>query len=126
MKTILLVEDDPWIGKLVSATIVRDDLRLVKALDGEEAVSKAVAERPSLILLDVNLPKRDGFEVCRILRSHPDFAQVPIVFLTAKSAPEDLEQGMAAGGTAYITKPFSPLQLLRTIDQILEGRTGGP
>lgn len=118
-KTILLVEDDPWLEKLVAVTIARGDFRLVNARDGEEAVTAATKEKPDLILLDVNLPKMDGFEVCRFLKAQSDLSYIPVIFLTAKSDPEDIKEGMDAGGTAYITKPFSPLKLLATIEDIL-------
>lgn len=119
-KTILLVEDDPWLEKLVSATIYRSSFKLIHAKDGEEAVNMAVSEHPNLILLDVNIPKIDGFEVCKIIRQKELLADVPIIFLTAKSEPADIEEGFASGGTAYMTKPFSPLELLATIERILE------
>lgn len=123
IKTILLVEDDPWLEKLVSATISRSDFKLIHAKDGEEAITVAVNENPNLILLDVNMPKLDGFEVCKILRGKEQFADIPILFLTAKSEPADIEKGFASGGTAYMTKPFSPLELLSTIERILEENT---
>lgn len=119
IKTILLVEDDPWLEKLVAVTIGRSDFRLIHAGDGEEAVSLALKEKPNLILLDVNLPKLDGFAVCRILKAQPQISHVPVIFLTAKSEPSDIKEGIAAGSAAYITKPFSPLELLATIEQVL-------
>lgn len=117
---ILLVDDDPWLLKLVSATIPTSIYTVKVASDGEEAIKRARDEKPSLILLDVNIPKLNGLEVCRALRSSQETAEIPIVILSGKSDPEDIQMGKEAGCQAYLTKPFSPLELLRTIESFLD------
>jgi len=111
MSTILVVEDDPDIRHLVSYKLTRDGFEVVEAADGPAALRAAVQNPPDLVLLDVRMPRMSGIEVCRELRAGPLGARVPIIMLTARARPQDLEQGYAAGATEYIVKPFSPRDL---------------
>jgi CheY-like chemotaxis protein len=110
---ILLVDDDPDILGLLSLTLRPEGFRLLSASDGEAALEMARAERPDLVLLDWNMPGRDGLEVCRALRaeSDPDRRDVPVVRLTAQAGAEDTTAGFAAGGTTYVTKPCKPAHI---------------
>ena len=119
MKKILIADDDPTIRLLVNATLKRDSYLLMEAVDGEQTLAIARAERPDLILLDVGMPKLDGFEVCRQLKADPETGAIHIVMLTARAQEAERQQGSAAGADGYFTKPFSPVQLLDTISDVL-------
>jgi CheY-like chemotaxis protein/phosphoribosyl 1,2-cyclic phosphodiesterase len=108
--TILLVDDDPDILRLLTMTLGSEGFRLLSASDGNAALEIARAERPDLLLLDWNMPSRNGLEVCRALRAEldPDLRDVPVVLLTAQVGAEDTASGFAAGVTDYVTKPFKP------------------
>jgi DNA-binding response OmpR family regulator len=90
-------------------------------MDGDEALELAVSFRPDLILLDVTMPGRDGFEVCAELKADPETASIPVVLLSAKAQAGDLGAGMATGADEYITKPFDPLELLDRVIALIEG-----
>lgn len=108
--TVLIVDDDPDIVRLLTMTLRSEGFRLLTANDGDAALAVARVERPDLLLLDWNMPGRDGLEVCRALRAEhdPGLRQVPIVLLTAQVRAEDTAAGFAAGVTDYVTKPFKP------------------
>jgi CheY-like chemotaxis protein len=111
--TILLVDDDPDILRLLIMTLRPEGFRLLSASDGNTALEIVRAERPDLLLLDWNMPGRNGLEVCRTLRSEsdPDLRDVPVVLLTAQVEAEDTAAGFAAGVTDYVTKPFKPAHI---------------
>ena len=111
--TILLVDDDPDIVRLLTMTLRPEGFRLLSASDGNAALEIARAERPDLLLLDWNMPGRNGLEVCRSLRSEsdPDLRDVPVVLLTAHVEAQDTAAGFAAGVTDYVTKPFKPAHI---------------
>jgi len=111
--TILLVDDDPDIVRLLTMTLRPEGFRLLSASDGNAALEIARAECPDLLLLDWNIPGRDGLEVCRALRAEPDprLRYVPVVLLTAQVGAEDTAAGFAAGVTDYVTKPFKPAHI---------------
>lgn len=117
-KKVLLTDDDPRMRILVSLTL-GDDFVLLLAGDGEEAVQVARREMPELILLDIIMPKLDGFEVCRRLKSDSDTREIRIVMLTGKDSPEDVQRGIEAGADAYFIKPFSPRALLDKVNELL-------
>ncbi|MCA2218508.1 response regulator transcription factor [Jidongwangia harbinensis] len=119
MSTILLVEDDPDIRQLVSFKLVRAGLRVVEAADGLSALDAARRHSPDLVILDVRMPRMSGLEVCRELRAGPLPTEVPIIMLTARARPQDLEQAYAAGATDYVVKPFSPRALLERVQSAL-------
>ena len=112
---VLVVEDDPEINELVGAYVQIAGFEYEPALNGAQAVEKARATNPSLIVLDVMLPDFDGFEVARRLKSHTDTRTIPIVMLTALDREEYKQRGHAAGAVGYLTKPFDPDRLLEEI-----------
>jgi CheY-like chemotaxis protein len=116
VKKIMLADDDPTIRLLVNATLRNDAYQLIEASDGEEALVLARDEMPDLILLDVSMPKLDGLEVCRRLKSDPQTRGIRIIMLTAR-APDT--EGESLGADGYFTKPFSPLALLGKIGEML-------
>ncbi len=119
-RTVLIADDDASMRLLVSTTLADDSLELLEAQDGLQALALARKKRPHLILLDVAMPGLTGLEVCRALRADPPTARVPVVMLTAQGQESDRERGLAAGATAYLTKPFSPLQLLQLVEDLLK------
>jgi DNA-binding response OmpR family regulator len=118
---VLAADDDEDILELVAFRLERSGYTVLRAKDGEEALALALAERPDLAVLDVVMPKLDGFELTRCLRAEPATSRMPIILLTARAQDADLEQGFAAGADDYIRKPFSP-QELRTRVQAMLGR----
>jgi CheY-like chemotaxis protein len=118
-RTILIVDDDPMIRKLIATTL--EDIsgyRLQEAGDGVEALERAVTARPEIVFLDVDMPRLNGIETCRRLRSDPATAGATIVMLTAMSDGPAQDSAIAAGADLFLTKPFSPLRLLRLVDEL--------
>jgi DNA-binding response OmpR family regulator len=119
MPTVLVVDDEPQILALVRVTLEDERVRIIEAADGETALAVAQREHPALILLDVRMPRLDGFEVCRRLRQDPHFGQTKIVMLTASGQERDRARGRTVGADDYLTKPFSPLALLSLVQTLL-------
>jgi two-component system chemotaxis response regulator CheY len=118
---VLVVDDDPFIRKLI-ATTLEDvaEFELHEAADGVEALSVASRERPTLVFLDVDMPRLGGIDACRALREQPDTSATTIVMLTAAHGDNVERQAEEAGADLFLTKPFSPLDLLRLVDQLGE------
>jgi DNA-binding response OmpR family regulator len=114
--TILLVEDDPSVREAVTMALEGDGHRVTTAATGDDAVERWRQRRPDLVLLDVMLPGRDGFEVCRTIRASD---QVPIIMLTARSDPIDVVVGLESGADDYVTKPFETRVLLARVKAVL-------
>ena len=120
VRKLLLADDEEDILMLVSATLGGDDrFTLILARDGEEALTRAQQEKPDLVFLDVMMPKMDGFEVCRRLKSDEATSQVKIVMLTALAQEFDKQKADDVGADFYFTKPFSPTALLEKVDELL-------
>ena len=119
MTNILVADDEPAIVELVRFTLEDDEVRVIAAADGDAALELARAMRPELVLLDVQMPRLDGLEVCRRLRRAPECAGMRIVMLTAAGQAADRARGLAAGADEYLTKPFSPLALLTLVRALL-------
>jgi DNA-binding response OmpR family regulator len=119
-RRVLLADDDPALRRLIVTTLGEDDFDLFQAADGEEALRAAREHHPGLIVLDVNMPRLDGFEVCRRLKADPTTAGVKVVMLTARGADADRQRAREVGADDYFVKPFSPLQLLNKIYALLE------
>ena len=117
MTTVLIADDEPSLRLLVSATISSDDYDVVEAMDGDEAWSLIRRHRPRVALLDVQMPGRTGLELTRAIRDDPELARTCVILLTSKAQQSDVEAGLAAGADRYLTKPFSPLELLRVVEQ---------
>lgn len=119
MKTILIADDEPNLRLLVSTTLGDPAVRVLEARDGAEALRMAREELPDILILDWMMPGMTGVEVAGRLREDPVTAGIPVVLLTAKAQESDKEQGRAVGVKAYLVKPFSPLELLQVVDDIL-------
>lgn len=117
--TILVADDDPDIQSLVVLRLERSGYRVIRASDGEEALELALAEHPDLAVLDIMMPKLDGCEVTRSLRSNPETADMPVILLTARVQDGDVTRGLEAGATDYVKKPFSPQELGARVASIL-------
>ena len=122
MSSVLIVDDDPSIRRLV-ATTLEDvaDVRLAQAADGEQALQAAREDPPGLVLLDIDMPRMDGYEACRRLRSEPRTARATVVMLTAAAGEEAEREAEEAGADLFLTKPFSPLELLRLVHDLGDG-----
>ena len=118
-KTILVVDDEEITTELAKKFLQRHGFEVICAYDGETALDMAISQNPDLILLDVMLPKLDGYEVCRRLKSKKDFKNVPILMFTAKGLSRDIQEGEEAGADEYIIKPFSGKDLVATIKKHL-------
>jgi two-component system, cell cycle response regulator DivK len=118
---VLIVEDHPGMRDLLHRIVERMGYVPVSASNGEEGVEKAIAERPSLILLDMMMPIMDGWEVARRLRANAETKEIPILATTALSRRDDLNACLEAGCNAYIVKPFGVRDLQRKIRELLAG-----
>jgi len=116
---ILVVDDEPEAVELVEFNLKQAGYNVSTAADGAEALKKARAQTPDLIVLDVMLPEMDGFEICKTLRLDTTTAKVPIIMLTAKAAEIDRVLGLELGADDYLTKPFSPRELMLRVKKIL-------
>ena len=116
---LLIVEDQPDIRKLIRMTLEFEGYELLEAENGAQGLEVAERERPSIMLLDVMMPgELDGYAVCARVKKDPVLAATRVVMLTARGQQADLEAGRKAGCDAYLTKPFSPLELIDTIDRL--------
>jgi two-component system cell cycle response regulator DivK len=116
---ILVVEDDQDNREMVIKVLEHNGYRVIEAVDGQEAVKKAREEKPDLILLDIYLPKMDGYEVTRTLRGDQDLQYIPIIALTAHAMKGDREEALAIGCDGYITKPINVRELPKQIEHFL-------
>ena len=119
MKKILIADDRPEVGELVRVTLEGEDYQVVAAFNGKETLKRVRLEKPDLVLLDILMPKMDGFEVCRKLKKDPQTKKIPIILLTAKAEEVNQAKGRKVGAREYINKPFSPSALLAKIEKIL-------
>ena len=116
---ILVVEDDQDNREMVIKALNFHGYQVIEAVDGEEAIEKARAENPDLILLDIYLPKMDGYEVTRTLKGDQDLQYIPIIALTAHAMKGDREEALAIGCDGYITKPINVRELPKQIEHFL-------
>ncbi len=114
-ETLLVVDDSPTDLKLVLGALQGKGYRVITAQDGEEALEKAMKERPRLILLDVILPKKNGFQVCRQLKTAPETKDIKVILVTSKTQDSDRFWGLKQGADAYLGKPFEDQELLSLI-----------
>lgn len=115
----ILLVDDSKTTLFMEEMILKSNYSLVQASNGEEALAKAIQERPDLILLDVVMPKMDGFEVCRRLRQEEVTKEIPVIMVTTRGEGENIEKGFESGCNDYIAKPFKSLELLSKVKNCL-------
>ena len=119
MSKVLIVEDEANIRQLVKYNLEKESFQVIEAEDGLQGLRLAKAEKPDLVLLDLMLPQMDGLEVCRSLKGNPATAALPIIMLTAKSEEIDKVIGLELGADDYMTKPFSPRELVARVKAVL-------
>jgi DNA-binding response OmpR family regulator len=116
---ILVVDDEIYIVHILDFSLGMEGYEVITALDGEQALEKLKTEKPDLIVLDIMMPKLDGYEVCKSIKSSPDTRHIPVILLSAKGRNVDQKLGFDVGADDYITKPFSPRKLVERINQLL-------
>lgn len=116
--TILVVDDSPTEQKAVVAALAAKGYRVITAADGEEAIAKAAKEQPRLIVLDVVMPKKNGYQVCRQLKTTAETQNIKVLLLTSKNQESDRFWGMKQGADAYLTKPFNGDELLANVSRL--------
>jgi CheY-like chemotaxis protein len=118
---ILVAEDERDIRELIVITLQTNGLtNVIQAFDGKDAVDKAKAHKPVLILMDVRMPKMTGYEACEMLKEDPETSKIPVVFLSAKGQDTEIKRGIELGAKEYILKPFSPDELYQRVVNILD------
>lgn len=119
MRKLLIADDEAALRSLVRTTLESDQYEILEAGSGDEALAVVRRERPQLVLLDVQMPGVSGFAVCRAIKDDPATRDTIVVMLTSRTQAEDYAAGREAGADEYLTKPFSPLRLLRLVEQML-------
>ncbi len=122
---ILVVDDEEGLVLLMQTNLEFEGYNVVTAFDGEEAISQVKAENPDLILLDIRMPRKNGWDVCKELKGDPSTRHIPIIFLSAYAQREDVAKGLALGAEKYMTKPADPREVANTVAAILARRSGG-
>lgn len=117
--TVLVVDDSPTVRKIVQMTLQRENIRVITASDGLSALTSVADEMPAVILLDIQLPRMDGYHICQIIRKSLQFRQIPIIMLSGKDGLFDKMRGRLAGSTEYLTKPFDSAELVQTVKKHL-------
>lgn len=120
-KKILIVDDEPSIVLSLEFLMKKAGYEVVTAADGNQGLERMASERPALVLLDVNMPGRNGYEVCQAIRDNPDWKDTRIVMLTAKGRDVERDKGLAMGADSYVTKPFATKEVVALVEQLLSG-----
>jgi len=118
-KKILVVDDEVQLVEMVKIRLEANGYEVLAAYDGQEALDKTREEKPDLIVLDLMLPKLDGYKVCRMIKFDDKYKSIPIILFSARAQDSDKEMGVQVGADAYITKPFEPQVLLSKIKELL-------
>jgi len=121
MSTVLVVEDSPTQRQMITDLLRGSGLKVIVATDGVEAIESIQNQCPDLVVLDIVMPRMNGYEVCRRLKSDPQTQGVPVVMCSSKGEEFDRYWGMKQGADAYIAKPFEPTELVGTVKQLLRG-----
>ncbi|MBW3662583.1 MAG: response regulator [Actinobacteria bacterium] len=119
-RKVLVVDDEPDVLLLCRVNLEFEGYDVVEASDGERAMEQVRAERPDIVLLDVMMPKMDGWQVLAAIKDDPELKDIPVVMLTAKVQDQDQIRGWSSGAAEYITKPFSPLALSQVLQDVLD------
>lgn len=124
MKKILVVDDEKDVLDLVRRVLTRGGFEVITASDGKEGLAKVYSEAPDLMILDINMPVMDGWQVCRKIRGDPLYKHLPIIMLTVRRTKTDQLKGLDIGGDEYITKPFFPTELIARVKTVLQRASG--
>ncbi|MFH1826664.1 MAG: response regulator [bacterium] len=120
MKKILIIEDTQEFSLMIQLHLEKAGYETELAFDGETGLKKALELKPDLIILDLKLPVLDGFKVCERLKASPEHKNIPIIMLTVRDSKFEKETGLALGASAYMTKPYDPKELIRTIKELVQ------
>lgn len=119
MKKVLVVDDDPYILMSLEFLMKKNGYEVMVARNGNEALSFINSDKPSLILLDIMMPDVDGYSICRHIKSTPELQDIIVVFISAKTAEADVQQGYDLGAALYVSKPFSTRDLMKKINELV-------
>jgi twitching motility two-component system response regulator PilH len=119
MHKVLIVDDSLTVREMVSEQLRKSGFEVIEAIDGEEAVEKIQAEAPDLVVTDIVMPRKNGYELCRWIKNDPGRKHIPVVMCTSKSEEFDIYWGMKQGADAYITKPYHPPDLIAAVNKLL-------
>jgi len=124
--TILVVDDDAFIRKPLEFVLAQEGFEPMIAEDGPRCLELLSEQRPDLIILDVMMPGMDGFEVCKTIKRHPEWAEIPVLLLSARGRGHDRQRGLCLGAEDFLTKPYSPGDLIRRVREVLSNvKQGG-
>lgn len=118
-KRVLICDDDPVILRLLQVNLELEGYEVLSAHNGEEALQIATAEHPDLVILDIMMPKLDGYQTCERLKADDDTKDIPVVFVSAKAQQSDIEKGKSYGVADYLTKPFDPTDLIEIVERLV-------
>lgn len=121
MSTVLIVDDSQTLRQMLTDVLEKGGLKVVEATNGLEAQAKIQAKAPDLIITDLVMPQMNGYELCRWVKNDPVMQKIPVLICSTKSEEFDRYWGMKQGADAYITKPFHPAEMLKTVKQLLRG-----
>ncbi len=119
MNRVLIVDDSPTVREMVADQLRKSGFEVIEAVDGEEAVEKIKAAIPDLVVTDLIMPRKNGYELCRWIKNDPTTKHIPVVLCTSKSEEFDVYWGMKQGADAYITKPYHPPDLVNAVKKLL-------
>ena len=117
---VLVVDDEEYIQHILNFSFGAEGYEVITAADGEEAVNIARSERPDIIVLDIMMPKMDGYEACKQIKADPQTQNIPVILLTAKGREVDRKLGAEAGADDYVVKPFSPGRLIERVEGFIK------
>lgn len=118
--SILVADDEPFIVRLLTFVLKKQGYAVAEARDGEEALGLVRAQRPKIAFVDVMMPKMNGYELCQTIKADPELHDTYLIMLTAKGQDSDRDRGLEAGADEYMTKPFSPSQVIERVTEILQ------
>lgn len=124
-KTILIVEDDPEFRELLTAILKRGDYEVITAKDGAEGYETALEKKPDLIMLDIEMPRMNGYQVCEAVRAEESIKHIPIILITIHSKVNDVVKGLKLGANDHVTKPYDPQEVLIRIESAFKLAEGG-
>ena len=124
MTTVLIVDDSPTVRQMVSEQLRNSGFSVAEAGDGEEAMEKIKVSSPDLVVTDIVMPRKNGYELCRWIKNDPKLKHIPVVMCTSKSEEFDVYWGMKQGADAYIVKPYHPPDLVEAVNKLLKQKKG--
>ena len=124
MVKVLIVDDSQTLRQMVNELLTKQAIKVIEAASGLEGLEKVQEDAPDLVIVDLVMPQMNGYELCRFLKNNPTTQQIPVLICSTKSQDFDRYWGMKQGADAYLTKPFQPAELLRTIKVLLENLSG--